>query len=92
MKILNTQQHLEEDLSILSSYFMFFISSFSFLLSLFKLSCAKKHDVDNLYRISYTCSFCYVMHYIRLKICVGECLSADFFYCYYQQCIPAVAN
>ena len=32
----NTQEHLKEDLSILSRYFTFFILSFSFSLSLFQ--------------------------------------------------------
>ena len=32
---------------------IFFISSFSFLLSLLKLSYTKKHNAYNLYRISY---------------------------------------
>ena len=62
MITLNTQQHLKKDLLILPRYFTFFISSFSLLLSLLKLSCTKKHGVYNQYRISYTFSFCYVMY------------------------------
>ena len=92
MITLNTQQLLKENLFILSRYFTFFISSFAFLLSLFKLSCAKKHHVYNLYCISYTWSFCYVMFYIVAEICIGVRLLEDCFYCYSQQIISTVAN
>ena len=38
-----------------------------------------------LYHISYTLSFCYVMNYIVLEICIGGRFLEDYFYCYFQQ-------
>ena len=49
-----------------------FFSLFYILLSLFKLSCTKKYHVYNQYRISYTLSFCYVIHYIVSEVCIGR--------------------
>ena len=92
MLALNTQQHLKEELLILSRFFTFFTSLFSFLLPLFKLSCKKKHQVYNLYCISYTLTFCYVMYYILLEIRIGGCFLEDSCYCYSQQVIFVVAN
>ena len=37
----------------INSFLLFYISHISFLLSLFKLSCSKKHYIYDLYRISY---------------------------------------
>ena len=72
MITLNIQRHLKEDLLILFHYFTFFISWFCFLLSLFELSCTKKKkNVYNLYHISHTLSFCYVMYYIVSDVCIG---------------------
>ena len=79
---LNAQRHLKEDLLIISRYFKFFSSSFSLLLSLFQLSFLKKHHVYNLYWISYTLSFCYVMYYVLSEICIGRRFLDDCFYCY----------
>ena len=75
-----------------SLFYIFFISSFSFLLSLFKLSCTKKHHVYNLYRISYSLSFWYLMYYIVLEICIGGHFLEDCFNCYLQQIKSVVAN
>ena len=55
--------------------------SFSFLLSLFKLSCTKKNQVCNLHGILYTYSFCYVVYYIVSKICIGGYFLEECFYC-----------
>ena len=79
---LNAQRHLKEDLLIISRYFKFFSSSFSLLLSLFQLSFLKKHHVYNLYWISYTLSFCYVVYYVLSEICIGRRFLDDCFYCY----------
>ena len=93
MITLNTEQHLKEDLLILSRYFtFFFISSFSFLFSLVELSYTKKHQIFNLYFISDILSFCHVMHYIVSEICIGRRLMEDSFYCQPQQIISDVAN
>ena len=75
-----------------SLFYIFTISSFSFSLSLFKLSCTKKHHVCNLYHIWYTLRFYYVMSYIVPEICVGAGFLEDYFYCYSQQIISVVAN
>ena len=45
-----------------------------------------------LYHISYNLSFCYVMNYIVLEICIGGRFLEDYFYCYSQQILSAVAN
>ena len=66
--------------NFLSLFYTFFISSFSFLLSLFKLSFTKKNHVYNLYRISYTLSFCYVIHYIVSEVCIGRH--------FFKECFP----
>ena len=76
----------------LSRCFTFFISSFSFLLSLFKLSCTKKHHIYNLYCILYTLSFYYVMYYIVSEIYIGRRVLEDCIFWYSQQIISAVAN
>ena len=75
-----------------SLFCIFFILSFFFLLSLFKLSCTKKHHVYNLYRISYSLSFWYLMYYIVLEICVGGHFLEDCFYCSSQKVISAITN
>ena len=49
----------------------------------------KKHHVYNLYRISYTLSFCYVIYYIVSEICIGERFLEDGCYCHSQQFIYA---
>ena len=74
------------------TFLTFFISSLSFLLSLFKFSCTKKHHFHNLYRILYTLSFCYVMHYIVSAIGIGGSFLLLVFYCCFQQIMPAVTN
>ena len=74
------------------SLFYFFLSSFSFLLSLFKLSCIKKHHVHNLYRILHTSRFCYVMYYIISEKWIRGHFLEDCFYCYSQQIISVVAK
>ena len=86
----STKKYLKEHLLRFSCYFTFFFSLFSLWLSLFKLSCTKKHYVCNLWRISYTLSFCYGIHYLVWDICVGGRLE-DCFYCCSQQIISAVA-
>ena len=73
-------------------FYILFISLFPFSLTLFKLSCAKKHHVYNLYRISYTLSFCYVMYYIVSETCIGGRYLEDCFYCCSQSIISVVAN
>ena len=75
-----------------SLLYIFFISSFSFLLSIFKLLCTKKHNVYNLYCISTTLSFCYLIYYMVLEICIGGRFLEDCFYYYSQKIISAVAN
>ena len=89
---LNTHQHPKEELLTLFVILHFFISSFSFSLSLLKLSCTKKNHVYNLHRMSYTLSFCYVMYNIVSEICIGGRFLEDSFCCYTQQFISAVAN
>ena len=49
----------------------------------------KKHHVYNLYRISYTLSFCYVIYYIVSEIFIGERFLEDGCYCHSQQFIYA---
>ena len=92
MITLNTHQHPKEEILILFRYFTCFISSFSFLLSILKLSYTKKNHVYNLYRMSYTLRFCVVMYYIVSEICIGGRFLEDCFCCYIQQFISAVAN
>ena len=76
-----------------NSFSLFYIfSSFSFLLSLFKLSCTKKHHVYHLYCITCTLLFCYVMYYIVSEICMGGFFLEDSFYCYSQQVTSAIAH
>ena len=74
---------------ILSRFCTFFISSFSFLLSLFKFSSTKKPHVYNLFHISYTLSSCYVH---SARNCIGRRFLKDCFYCYSQKIIYAVTN
>ena len=62
-----------------NSVLLFYIFSVSFLLCLFKVSCTKNHHVYNLYHISHTLSFWYVMCYIVLEICIGGRLLEDCF-------------
>ena len=85
----NTQQPLKEDLLILFCYFTLF-SSFCLLLSLFKLSCTKNNHACNLYRMSYTFSFCFLMYCIVSEKCNGGRFLEDSLYCYSQQIISAV--
>ena len=73
---------LKENFLILSRYFTLFFLNIFFLLSLFKLPCPKKHAVYNLYRISYTLSFCYVVYCMVLEACVcGHFLEDRLYYC-----------
>ena len=69
----------------------FFLSSLSFLLSLQTLI-HKETSRLNLYCISYTLSFSYVIYYIVSEICIGGRFLEDCFYCYSQQIISAVAK
>ena len=93
MITLNAQQYLIEVILILSRYFkLFFILSFSFLLSLFNLLCAKRHHTCNLYCILYTLSFFYVMYYIVLEIFITGNFLEDYFCCYSQLIICAEDN
>ena len=85
MITLNTQQQSQR------LTFNSFISSFSFLLSLFKRLCTKKHHVCNLYRISYT-SRVFAMYYIKSEICIGGHFLEECFYCYSRQIKSDVAN
>ena len=71
-----------------SFFYIFLFHRFLF----YYLSCAEKHHVYNLYRISYALSFCYVMYYIVSEICIVGHFLEDCFYCYSQQNISAVAN
>ena len=75
-----------------SLFYIFFLSSFSFWSSLFKLSFTKKHHVYILYYISYTLSRCYAMHYIVPEIRIGGKFLKNYFYCYSQEIISAVAE
>ena len=75
-----------------SLFYFFFISSFSFLLSLFKLSCTRKHHVYKPYHIFHTLSFCYVMYYTVSEICLDGQFLEDCFYCYSQQSIFVAAK
>ena len=81
-----------------NSFSLFYIlfshrfSHYIFLLSLFKTLCTKKHNVFNLYRISYMLIFYYVMYYIVLEICVGGRFLEDCFYFYSQQIISGIVN
>ena len=65
-----------------SLFHIFYLIMFLFII-LFKLSCNKKYHVYNLYRLSYTFSFCYVMDYIVLEICIGGRFSENCFYRYF---------
>ena len=69
---------------------LFFISLF-FIMSLQTLM-RKIYIVWNLYCISYTLSFCYVMCYIAPVIYIGEHFLEECFYCYFQQFISVVAS
>ena len=69
-----------------------FFHYFTFLLSLFKLPGIKKNHVYNLDRILHFLSFCYVMYCIVFKICIGGRFLEDYFHCYSQQIIYAIAN
>ena len=73
-------------------FYIFFLSSFSFLISFFKLSYKKKHNFFSLYRISYTLSFRYVLSYVVSEIWIGGRFLEECFYCYSQQIISAIAN
>ena len=75
-----------------SLFYIFFSHRLFFLLFLFKVSYTKKHNVLNLYHISYTLSFCYVIYYIVSKICIGGRFLDDCFYCYSRWITPAIAN
>ena len=88
----NTQQYLKEIFQLFLVIFYFFLSSFSFLLSIFKLSSTKKHHIYNLYRISYTLNFSYVIYYIVSDIYFGGRLLEDRFYCYSQQILSPAAK
>ena len=79
-------------LNSFSLFYIFFISSFSFLLSLFKFSCTMKHHTYNLYRISHTLSFCFVRYYVVSEIRIGGRFLEECFYCYSQQIISDVVN
>ena len=92
MIALNTEQHLKEDLLILSRYFYFFYLIVFFLFIYFQtLIHKKKHHVYDLYCISYILSFYYVMYYLVSEGCIGGDFLEDCFYCYSQQFISAVA-
>ena len=69
-----------------------FRSLFSFLLSLVKLSRARKHQVYNIYRMSYTLSFCFLMYYMLSEIYIDGRFLEDCFYCHSEQVIPAGAR
>ena len=77
--------------SFLSLLYIFFISSFSFALSLFKPLRTKKHRVYNLYCISYTLSIWYVMYFVVSETFTGGRFLDDCFYCYSKQIISALA-
>ena len=62
-----------------------------FFLSLFKLSCTKKHHVNSLFRISDTLNFYYVMYYIVSEMYIGRLFLEDCFYFYSQQ-IVSITN
>ena len=62
------------------------------LLSLFKFSRSRKHNVFILNTTSRIFSFFCVMYYIVLEICVGGSFLEDCFYCYSQQIISAVGS
>ena len=51
----------------------------------------KKNHGYNLYRISYTLSFCYVMYYLVSEICIGGRFLEDCLYCYSQKILSPVA-
>ena len=46
----------------------------------------------DLSHIVYFESFCYIMYYLVLEICIGGHFFEDCFYCYFQQIKSAVAN
>ena len=78
-----------------NSFSLFYICLFQlfiFCYLFFKFSSTKKNHVYNLYCISSTLRFCYVMYYIVLEIFIGGRFLEDYFYCYSQQIIFAVAN
>ena len=65
-------------------FYSFFLPSLLFLLSLFKLSCTKKHDVYNLYCISYTSIIFNVMYCMFLGTRISGHVLQNCFYCYWN--------
>ena len=83
--------HLKEDLSILSRYFTFFYLIVFFFIISFQTFIHK--ETSRLYSIlqPHTLSFLYnVLNSVR--ICCGRRVFEEYFYCYFQQFISAVAN
>ena len=76
----------------LSRCFTFFIPSFSYFL-LFSNSHASKNITSLIFiRYFYILSFCYVMDYAVLEICIGGGFLEDCFYCYSKQITFDVVN
>ena len=73
------------------SLFQFFYLIVLFFVIPFQTFMHKKHHVCNLYRISYILSFCYIMYDIVSEICIGGRFLEDYFYCYSQELISAIA-
>ena len=76
---------------LFTSFSIFHIFLSFFIISL-KILGKKKYHIYDLYFISYTLSFIYLMYYIVSEILIGECFLEDCLYCYYQQVISAVAK
>ena len=94
MVTLNTQQHLKDWLLIVFCYFTFFDLIVFFLVFSFQTLMYKETSrLLSILHIVYFESFCYVMYYIVLEICIGIWhFLEDCFYFYFQQINSAVAN
>ena len=107
MITLNTQQHLKEDLLILSRCFTFFLSH-RFLFCISFHTSSKIFHPQIFFQLKYitlyikkhhvynpyriSYTFSYVMCYIVSEMWIGGRSLQDCFYCYFQQIISAEAN
>ena len=73
-------------------FLLFHLIVFFFIIYFQTFKCTKKHHVYNLYRLSYTLRFCYLVYSIMSEIYIGGSFLKDCLYCYFQQVISAVTN
>ena len=90
---LNTRQHQLQS-SIFSSFLLFhlFLLVVFFLIISIQTLMHQEAWMQSISHIVYFESFCYVMYYIVLEICIGGYFLEDCFYYYSQQIKSAVAN